>query len=784
LIEINSHQWRWDNIILNDMGSIIPGFEYDIFISYRQKDNKNDGWVTEFVKNLKGELESTFKEEVSVYFDTNPHDGLLETHDVYASLKDKLKCLVFIPIISRTYCDPKSFAWEHEFRAFVDLASHDQYGLKVKLPYGNVSNRVLPVSIHDLDRDDIKLCESVLGSPLRGVEFIYKEPGVNRSLTPKDDERKNINGTIYRNQINKVALAVKEIIRALKAKTELREPTDNHEVNPSGGINKTDKKRQKLKKGGFIIRKFLPATAVVALSLIAFIMIWQKFFAGDTINKLRSFGDRISVAVMPFLNMTNDSTLNIWQDGIQFNLIASISNSTYLKVRQTGSINNLLQSKGYANYATITPSVARSISRNLDADVFIYGNINRVGPKIRINTQLIDSKTEDIFQSFQLDGNESEILPLIDSISSQIKNYLIISVLRKEISPEFQTVFPKSAEAYKSFLLGHKAYFNGENLSAIKLFSDAVKTDSNFVYAYIWLSMAYANQGLYDQAKKWCIKAHDKSEELSFEFKIWVNWIYSRYVEKSAVEEIKFSRQLLEIDDHIPLTHFVVGCAYFELQQFSSAIPELEKTLEIYKSWNTKPLNSYFYEVTLIAYHATGMYKKEKELLKQAMMDFPEDQQITRRQIILSFCEGDTTSANLQIEQWKSSCRKDLWSEAEIIEGIASIYYDVGSFKEAEKYYRIALALEPENPARMNDLAYFLINKDINPAEGLKIIEEALKSDPGSYLFNETKGWGLFKLGKYNEALKLMEKSDSLKPVYSYDLSLQLLSVKQAIKQK
>jgi len=77
------------------------------------------------------------------YFDINPHDGLLETHDVDASLKDKLKCLVFIPIISRTYCDPKSFAWEHEFKVFVEQASKDQFGLKVKLPNGNVSSRVL-----------------------------------------------------------------------------------------------------------------------------------------------------------------------------------------------------------------------------------------------------------------------------------------------------------------------------------------------------------------------------------------------------------------------------------------------------------------------------------------------------------------------------------------------------------------------------------------------------------------------------------------------------------------
>ncbi len=140
--------------------------------------------MSEFVEALKTELESTFKEEISVYFDINPHDGLLETHDVDASLKEKLKCLVFIPIISRTYCDPKSFAWEHEFKAFVEQASHDQFGLKVKLPNGNVASRVLPVSIHDLDIADIKEYESVLGGVLRGVEFIYKEPGVNRPLTP------------------------------------------------------------------------------------------------------------------------------------------------------------------------------------------------------------------------------------------------------------------------------------------------------------------------------------------------------------------------------------------------------------------------------------------------------------------------------------------------------------------------------------------------------------------------------------------------------------------------
>ncbi len=206
------------------MPSIIEGYNYDIFISYRQKDNKYDGWVTEFVDNLKKELEATFKEEISVYFDINPHDGLLETHDVDASLKDKLKCLIFIPIISRTYCDPKSFAWEYEFKVFIEQASQDQFGLKVKLPNGNVANRVLPVRIYELDFNDIKLCESLIGGVLRGIDFIYKSAGVNRPLRANEDHpHDNLIKTYYRDQINKVANAVKDIIYCLnpESKTQI-----------------------------------------------------------------------------------------------------------------------------------------------------------------------------------------------------------------------------------------------------------------------------------------------------------------------------------------------------------------------------------------------------------------------------------------------------------------------------------------------------------------------------------------------------------------------------------
>ena len=168
------------------MASLLPDYEYDIFISYRQNDNKHDGWVTEFVKNLRAELESTFKEEITIYFDENPHDRLQETYNVNKSLEIKLRSFIFIPIVSQTYCDPKSYAWQHELVAFNRMALEDRYGRDIKLKNGNVASRILPVRIRDLDPEDVKMFEKETGSVLRSVDFVFKTAsGVNRPLQGK-----------------------------------------------------------------------------------------------------------------------------------------------------------------------------------------------------------------------------------------------------------------------------------------------------------------------------------------------------------------------------------------------------------------------------------------------------------------------------------------------------------------------------------------------------------------------------------------------------------------------
>ncbi len=140
---------------------------------------------------------------------------------------------------------------------------------------------------------------------------------------------------------------------------------------------------------------------IVALMIIVIILAYPRIFNRNSLKNLRSPGGKISVAVMPFHNMTSDTTWNIWQTGIQNELITSLTNSEELKVRQTETVNSILRGKGLANYASIVQSDATAISQKLDANVVVYGSINQVGDIIRLNAQLINSKTEDTLRLFK-----------------------------------------------------------------------------------------------------------------------------------------------------------------------------------------------------------------------------------------------------------------------------------------------------------------------------------------------------------------------------------------------
>lgn len=438
------------------MPSILPGYEYDIFISYRLKDNRvpfssasevshgsGNGWVTGFVKHLSAEIESTFKEDVSIYFDSNTTDGLLETHNVDKSLEGKLKCLVFIPIISQIYCDPRSFAWQKEFCEFNRLAQSDGIGRDVRLRDGNVSSRILPIAIHQLDVDDVTLLETEMQSRLRSIDFIFRSPGVNRPLMPDDARQSNANNLSYRDQVNKVANAIKQIIHAIKY------PGRSTEVFPltsETAIADHDAKEEK-------------STAE---------------------NKLHEK----SIAVLPFVNLSNDQSQEYFADGITENIVIQLAAMSQLRVISRTSVMRYKK----------TMKSAPEIASELGVKYILEGSAQAHGNKVRINVQLIDAVQDQHVWSRVFVENMDDIFVIQSNVAEVVAAELNSSINPKQ-TEKLKEIPTKSLEAYDLFLKGRHAFnqwgVNGYR-AATDYYKQALAKDPEFKQAYSALASSYS----------------------------------------------------------------------------------------------------------------------------------------------------------------------------------------------------------------------------------------------------------------------------------------------------
>jgi tetratricopeptide (TPR) repeat protein len=109
------------------------------------------------------------------------------------------------------------------------------------------------------------------------------------------------------------------------------------------------------------------------------------------------------------------------------------------------------------------------------------------------------------------------------------------------------------------------------------------------------------------------------------------------------------------------------------------------------------------------------------------------------------------------------------------------MYEEANRIEEAEKYKRQALELDPDDPQVLEGLAWHLIEYDINLEEGMALIERSVKLDPETYNIVDTWGWGLYKSGRYEEALEALHKAQDLRSLYDPLLLGQIQAVEMAI---
>ena len=266
---------------------------------------------------------------------------------------------------------------------------------------------------------------------------------------------------------------------------------------------------------------------------------------------MRSSGERIAVAVMPFQNMTKDSTKNSYGEIIQINLTSFLSGyPKELKVLETESIDDILKSNGLSNYALITPSLALSASQKLNTDVFIFGNVVKSGDIIRFYTQLTDSKTKAVIKSFQLEGSSKEenLIPMVDSLTRMVGNYILISKLEKENIEFSKYTNTKSPEAYRYYIYAKDAYYKQQFNNALDWSKKSLQADSNFTWAMRFMISSYESLRNMEEVRKWCLKWYSKKDKMDDIQKIYVELFYADYF-KTPNDAISYLQQLQQIDD-------------------------------------------------------------------------------------------------------------------------------------------------------------------------------------------------------------------------------------------
>lgn len=505
------------------------------------------------------------------------------------------------------------------------------------------------------------------------------------------------------------------------------------------------------------------------LLMVVIVLVYPKIFHQENSRIPREIRGKISIAVMPFKNITGDTIYTLWQEGMQNLLITSLSNSQELSVRQFETMNKAISASADVNYVSLTSSMVSDLAQKLEANTVISGNLHKSGSKIRITANIINAETGEVYKSYEMDGDtEDDFFELADSLSLQIRNFLEIRNLKKSLSFDLGEVFTQSAKAYKLYLQGSNCHSRLDYPCGAEFYNKAIQIDSNFVSAMLKLAYCYGDMQQAAKSKSWAYQAYNRIDQLPPDMQLLVK-VVKASVDKKPLDQLKFSRQYLEKYPHSISMHYIVGWINYNMQNWQQAIDGFEKSLELSDKLDTYPW-SWAYILLGRAYHLEGLHKKEQKTFEAGREHWPEQKStFDYWQAVCAVSTGESVNANYYLEEIRKMTEQKGWPEAYRLSWYAGVYSQAESFEKAEEYFRKALLLTPGNETIMYEFAEFLISNDINLDEGMEWISPLVEKYPenASYLF--IYGLGLYKMGRYQEADDVLQKSWELRPYYDHE---------------
>jgi TolB-like protein/Tfp pilus assembly protein PilF len=384
-----------------------------------------------------------------------------------------------------------------------------------------------------------------------------------------------------------------------------------------------------------------------------------------------------SIAVLPFLNMSDDPSQEYFCDGITEEIINALSHVEKLKVIARTSV---FMFKG-------KHEDAREIGRKLNVSTLLEGSVRKAGNRIRINTKLINASDGSQVWSESYNRIMEDIFAIQDEISLSIVDNLKLKLIRKERS----AIIKRHTEDLDSYDLYLKGKYYSEQMTeegfkmAFKYFQRALEKDPDFALAYMglaylnWFSTYWGNappETAYPRAKSLILKALSIDKGLSDAHNL-LGSIYMNHEWKWVKAEEEYNLAI-DLNPNNAFTHIYYSFLMTVRERHEEAIKIAKRALDL------DPLSNYIHTLYGASYLYAGQLEKGiKEL--RAVLDYDPNY------FLAYFYLGFNFRANNMLEE-----ARKVYEKAILLSGnnpmttsaLMVTTYELGQVEKAEKLHR------------------------------------------------------------------------------------------------
>jgi TolB-like protein/Flp pilus assembly protein TadD len=199
-------------------------------------------------------------------------------------------------------------------------------------------------------------------------------------------------------------------------------------------------------------------------------------------------GGRPALAVLPFINLSGDSSRDYFADGIVEDLITALSRFRSFAVVSRAS------SFFYKGKALDV----RQVARELGVRYVLEGSVRLANERVRVTVQLIDADTGTHLWASSVDGDLGQVFDFQDRITEKVVGLVEPQIRRAEIE-RARSRWPANPQAYDHFLRALPHFYSRDPAgysTALGHLAQAIALQPDYAQALAYASWSYARKGL------------------------------------------------------------------------------------------------------------------------------------------------------------------------------------------------------------------------------------------------------------------------------------------------